>query len=139
MIQNARSWTSGVLFTGKITEFPHLNQEVTIGKITTAGTTSYSTNFYVETTEFLHLNLFFCLIDWNRLELAMACDAIHSWMISLFIVCFLKLALACLLLWVVWVSLVMAKFMSFFGLHLPCTCNDFIEDQSLSWRRRKHP
>jgi len=60
----------------------------------------------------------------------MACYAIHSWTVSLFIASFLKLALACLLLWVAWVSFIAAKFMSFFGLHLPCTCNDFIEDQN---------
>lgn len=60
----------------------------------------------------------------------MACNAIHSWTVSLFIASCLKLALACLLLWVAWVSFIAAKFMSFFGLHLPCTCNDFIEDQN---------
>lgn len=60
----------------------------------------------------------------------MACDAVHSWTVSLFIASFLKLTLAFLLLWVAWVSFVTAKFLSFFGLHLPCTCNDFIEDQN---------
>ena len=60
----------------------------------------------------------------------MACDEIHSWTVSMLIASCLKLALACLLLWVAWVSFIVTKFMSFFALHLPCTCNDFIEEHN---------
>eukprot|EP01018_Ginkgo_biloba_P025740 Gb_09060 [translate_table: standard] len=60
----------------------------------------------------------------------MACNAIHSWTVSSLIVAFLELVLAFLLLWGASVAFALAKLIGIFGLHLPCACNDSIEDQN---------
>eukprot|EP00252_Welwitschia_mirabilis_P016831 TRINITY_DN3740_c0_g1_i4.p1 TRINITY_DN3740_c0_g1~~TRINITY_DN3740_c0_g1_i4.p1 ORF type:complete len:537 (+),score=101.50 TRINITY_DN3740_c0_g1_i4:121-1731(+) len=60
----------------------------------------------------------------------MACSRIYYWTITSLISSSLKIALACILLWVAFISLLAAKFLRFFGLHLPCSCNGLDEQSS---------
>ncbi|XP_057866219.2 myosin-binding protein 2 isoform X1 [Cryptomeria japonica] len=60
----------------------------------------------------------------------MACNALQDWTISSLIAIFFKLVKAFILIWVASVVFFIAKFLSFFGLHLPCSCNDIIQDQN---------
>lgn len=60
----------------------------------------------------------------------MACNALQDWTISSLIAIFFKLVKAFILLWVASIVFFIAKFLSFFGLHLACSCNDIIQDQN---------
>ncbi|GAB4851896.1 hypothetical protein Ancab_031295 [Ancistrocladus abbreviatus] len=53
----------------------------------------------------------------------MACGAIHSWTFSGLVGAFLDLAITYLLLCCSTIAFFVSKFLAFFGLTLPCTCN----------------